>query len=74
MIFGLNFRVGSHLLNEYRIIWLAYMDVEKLTNILPPSKPTIKLKLHSYQQMFLQEILKPFPFHFKEDYFSFSLE
>ena len=48
MIFDLNVRVGSHLLNEYRIIWLAYIDVEELTNILLPSKPTIKLKLHSY--------------------------
>ena len=46
MIFDLEVRVGSDLLNKYRIICLAYMHVEKLMIILLPLKPIIKLKLH----------------------------
>jgi len=46
MIFDLEVRVGTDILNKYRNIRLAYMHVEKLTIILLPLKSIIKLKLH----------------------------
>jgi hypothetical protein len=46
MVFDLEVRAGSDLLNKYRIICLAYMHAEKLTIILPSSKLIIKLKLY----------------------------
>ena len=60
MVFDLEVRVGSDLLNKHRIICLAYMYAEKLTIILPSSKLIIKLKLYFLPTIFLQEILKLF--------------